>query len=81
MEKYVGMLKVQAVIQTHYPTIAYICDVEPHGYNVTAAVGSADSVETKKPRVYKLYYSPRRDAYYFRKDGQRFYLNEAIRVC
>jgi hypothetical protein len=85
MEKYIDMLKVQATIQTHFPVVAYIYDVEPHGYSVTAAVGSAwsdsaDFVENKKPRVYKLYYSKRRDSYYFKKDGTRFYLDEAIRT-
>jgi hypothetical protein len=71
-----------ATIQ-HFPTVVYIfeCDDE----TVIASIGSAwtDSptcVENAKPRTYKMYYSTRRDSYYFRIYGCRYYLDEALRT-
>lgn len=68
---------------THFPIGVYIfeCDSEI----VEASIGSVytdskDCVENAKPRTYKLYYSPRRDSYYFRIYGKRYFLDEALRT-
>jgi hypothetical protein len=78
-------LEVIATIQSNFPEVVYIYETDDNGDYVVAAVGSAwrdsvDFIENIKPRRYKLYYSKRRDSYYFMKNGRRFYLDEAIRT-
>ena len=71
-----------ATIQ-HFPTAVYIFDCDSD--TVVASHGSVwthspNCVENAKPRTYKLYYAPRRDSYFFRIYGQRYYLDEALRT-
>lgn len=73
--------EVRATNQVNYPVMALVYEADSD--YVVASIGSCftDSswyVGTTKPRTYKVY-TDKEDRYYFKKDNNKFYLDETLR--
>ena len=71
-----------ATIQ-RFPAAVYI--FECNDECVIASFGSVwtdskNHIERAVPKRYKLYYARRRDSYFFRMHGRRYYLDEALKT-
>jgi hypothetical protein len=69
-------------IQNDFPEMVLIFEIGDSLEYVVAKVGSAHihshfAVNKQVARKYKLYYSALQDDYFFRKNGQKYFLNDS----